>query len=611
MTQIPARILNQQTIGSAIRAARLSRPLWLSLLALLPVSLLASCAPATEGARVADSIYTNARIYTMEADAPWAEAVAIKGERFVAVGSRSQVDLWRGPGTQVVDLNGAFVTPGLIDGHTHFDSAGRLLMGANLLEVSDAAGIREALSAVAERMPEGGAITGGSWGAYESWSAGSTGEEKETAGEKEELFRPDKSVIDPVTPRHPVLVNRWDGSMYLANSLALEMAGIDRNTRAPDGVTMHRDADGQPTGLFEGNGRAISRMFRNLPRTSHEQRLEESRLALKSMAEAGITMIHDITPPAQLAIFQELYENDELTARIRPRPTLEKAESLEHVGIKEGFGDPILRFAGLKDFVDGIMGSWGAMFYEPYEDRPDHYGNWRVRVTPEPGLEEYIRRGYLAGFSPHIHAIGDKGVDTLLTMYERVIDEFDILDHRWRVIHAQVVHDKDFERFGELGLVAEINPYHLSDDMRWMEERIGDRCRGAYAFKSLKDNGAILVFGSDWPGTNAAIYHQHPRYLIHAAVNRTTLDGTPENGWYPEQKITVHEALEAFTINGAWANFEEDEFGTIRIGKYADLTIMDQNLMEIDPTDILKTEVLYTIVGGREVYRNSEVLSGR
>jgi predicted amidohydrolase YtcJ len=574
-------------------------PLFLSL------GCMAACSGAAiDGSRVADVIYTNGRFYTMEADQPWAEAVAIKGDRIAAVGTRASIDRWRGPGTRVVNLKGAFVTPGLIDGHTHFDSAGRLLMGANLLAVSDAAGMREALRAVSERMPEGGAITGGSWGAYESWTAGSSGEEKEISGEKEELFRPDKGVIDPVTPDHPVLVNRWDGSMYLANSLALEMSGIDRDSSAPQGVTMHRNERGDPTGLFEGNGGAIRRMFRNLPSASHEQRLEESRGALRAMAEAGITMIHDITPPAQLAIFQELYANDELTARIRPRPTLEKAEYLQRVGIIEGMGDPYLRFAGLKDFVDGIMGSWGAMFYEPYEDRPDHHGVWRVRVTPEPGLEEYIRRGYLAGFSPHIHAIGDKGVDTLLTMYERVIREFDLQDHRWRVIHAQVVNDKDFERFGKLGLVAEINPYHISDDMRWMEERIGDRCRGAYAFRSLKENGAVLVFGSDWPGTNAAIYHQHPRYLIHAAVNRTTLDGSPEGGWYPEQKITVHEALEAFTINCAWANFEEDEFGSIKVRKYADLTVMDQNLLEIDPLEILKTEVLYTVVGGREVYAN-------
>lgn len=570
------------------------------------ITLSACSSQKVEGSRVADLILTNGRFYTMEQDQVWAQAVAIKGNKIVEVGSKARVDRWRGAGTRTINLKGAFVLPGMIDGHTHFNSAGRLLLAANLAAVSDEDGLREALKEAADRMEDGWSITGGGWGAYESWQAGSTGGEKEEAGELQELFRPAKDMIDRVTPDNPVLVNRWDGSMYLANSLALEMAGIDSSTVDPSGVTINRDSSGEPTGLIEGNRGAIMSLFSSLPTTSHERRLAESRMAFRKMAEAGITMFHDITPPDQLEIFQELYANGEVTARIRPRPTLEKAEFLNRVGITDGFGDAWLRFAGLKDFIDGIMGSWGAMFYEPYEDRPDHYGVWRVRVTPEPGIEEYMRRGYQAGFALHIHAIGDKGVDTLLTMYERVINEFDIQDHRWRVIHAQVVHDKDFVRFGEMGLVAEINPYHLSDDMRWMAERIGDRCSGAYAFRSLKDNGAVLVFGSDWPGTNAAIYHQHPRYLIHAAVNRTTLDGLPEGGWYPEQKITVHEAIEAFTINCAWATFEEDQFGSMKVGKYADFTVLDQNLIEIDPEDILKTEVLYTIVDGRIVYENTD-----
>jgi len=558
-----------------------------------------------EGSRIADLIVTGGQFYTMEEDQPWADAVAIQDGRFVEVGSRAKVNRWRGAGTRTLNVRGAFVLPGLIDGHTHFDSAGRLLLGVNLLAVSDEAGLREAVKAAAERMPEGSAITNGMWGAYESWGAGTTGENKEEAGELEDLFTPDKGMIDGVTPRHPVLLNRWDNSMYLANSLALEIAGIDGETREPRGVTIHRDRRGEPTGLFEGNGMAIRRMFRDLPSSSHELRLAESRMALKDMAAAGITQIHDITPPAQMAIFQELYANGELTARIRPRPTLEKAEYLERVGIKEGLGDPWLRFAGLKDFIDGIMGTHGAMFYEPYDDTGVN-GIWRVRMTPDPGMEELIRRGFEAGFMPHIHAIGDKGVDTLLTMYERVIGALGLEDHRARVIHAQVVHDKDFARFGELGLVAEINPYHISDDMRWMAERIGDRCRGAYAFRSLKEGGAVLVFGSDWPGTSAAIYHQHPKYMIHAAVNRTTLEGEPVGGWYPDQKLTVHESIAAMTINAAWATFEEDEFGSIKVGKYADLTILDQNLLEIDPLDILETDVLHTIVDGEIVYSSRD-----
>jgi len=593
--------MNRSSDGRAVRTHRLfsfGGPLAAALV------LLAACGgPVPEEGRVADTIFTGGRFYTMEAEDPWAEAVAVKGGRLVAVGSRREADHWRGPGTRVVDLQGAFVLPGLIDGHTHFDSAGRLLLGANLLAVSDDEGLRREIAAAAQRMPQGSWITGGTWGAYESWAASSTGEEKTTAGEKQDLWRPHRRTIDPVSPDHPVLVNRWDNSMLLANTRALEAAGISRTTRAPRGVTIHRDPDGEPTGLFEGDGGAVRRLFAGaITPPSHEQRLAESRLALQAMAEAGITCIHDITPPDQFLIFQELYANGELTARIRPRPTLEKAELLHKVGLTSGYGDPWIRLTGLKDFVDGIMGTWGAMFYEPYEDRPENHGLWRTRMTDPWSMEVLIRQGFTYGFPPHIHAIGDKGVDTLLTMYERVITELGLTDHRARVIHAQVVRDEDFARFGELGLVAEINPYHLSDDMRWMEERIGERCRGAYAFRSLKEGGAVLVFGSDWPGTNAAWYHQHPRYLIHAAVNRTTLEGKPAGGWYPEQKLTVQEALEAFTINPAWATFEEEEYGSIRVGKYADLTVLDRDLLAIAPEEILQTEVLMTVVDGRIVY---------
>ena len=598
--------------NSPRRATLMRRPMRFLSPAVIGITLLTACGGgAGEGSRVADVIYTNGRFYTMEAGRPWAEAVAIKGERFAAVGSRSSVDRWRGPGTRMVDLKGAFVTPGLIDGHTHFGSAGRLLLGANLLAVADEEGLVREIAAAAERMPDGAWITGGSWGAYESWAAGSTGEEKSGAVEREELFRPSRRMIDPVTPRNPVFVNRWDSSMFLANSPALEAAGIDGSTSLPGSVRMHRDERGAPTGLFEvageGGRAAIRQLFRDAIRPpSHEQRLAEARAALEEIRSAGITMIHDITSGSQFAIYQELLANDELTVRVRARPTMDKVEHVRALGITTGTGDPWLRFAGMKGFVDGIMGNSSALFFEPYDHDPGNYGTFRTMMRPEGNMERLIREVADAGMAPHVHAIGTRGVAVLLDIFEKVIGEKALKDHRWRVIHAQVVRPQDLPRFGELGLIAEINPYHLSDDMRWMEERIGERSRWAYAFRSLKDNGAVLVFGSDWPGTNAAWYYQHPRYLIHAAVNRTTLEGEPEGGWYPEQKLTVHESLEAFTINGAWANFEEEEFGSIRAGKYADLTVMDQNLLEIDPKDILKTEVLYTIIGGREVYANPE-----
>jgi len=270
-----------------------------------------------------------------------------------------------------------------------------------------------------------------------------------------------------------------------------------------------------------------------------------------------------------------------------------------------------LRYGALKGYIDGIMGNHSALFFEPYADQPANYGNWRRHTSDDPkqlvgDMEKMyglIKAGLDAGFIPNVHAIGDRGVAEMLDLYERLKNEGRDLKG-FRVIHAQVIRPQDFPRFKVLNVIAEINPYHISDDMRWMEERIGhERAKGAYAFRSLLDNGATLSFGSDWPGTNAALYEVHPRYLIYAAVTRQTLNGEPQGGWFPEQKITVEEAIKAYTINAAAAALEADKRGSLTAGKFADVTIFDRNLMKIPPDDILNAEVTHTIVDGRLVFR--------
>ncbi|MDX1578796.1 MAG: amidohydrolase [Gemmatimonadota bacterium] len=591
----------------------------------LPVlALLAGCAAGPDDP--ADLILVNGDVYTLDADRPTAEAIAIRGDRIALLGSDEEVLALAGSDTRVIDLGGAFVTPGFNDGHVHVESTGALLVGVNLLEVHEPEGFRDAIAAAAERLPEGSWITRGDWGAYEQWEAGSTGREGEGGASAGGPFTPHRDLIDPVTPDHPVLVSRFDRSMYLANTVALELAGIDEATPAPPGGSIEIGEDGRLTGILRGA--AVDLVREVIAPKSFEQRLTEVRAVLDEARRGGVTTIQDITSAEQLRAYQALQDRGELTARINIRPSLDNVEHTAGLGITRGFGDDWLRFTGYKAWVDGIMGNSSAMFYEEYDHAPGNYGIVRQIMLPEGveglalsldrdqsytefpegNLQRLIEASIPTGIPPHVHAIGDKAVKILLDIFEAELTEHDMVDadHRWRMIHAQVVEERDFERFGELNLVAEVNPYHISDDMRWMEERIGpERSEGAYAFRDLKDAGAVLVFGSDSPGTNAARYYLHPKYGLYAAVSRQTLGGDPEEGWYPQQRLTIEEAIEAYTKNPAWASFEEDIKGTLTPGKLADIAVFDTDLIEVggtDPSGLLDAEVLYTIVGGEVVY---------
>nr|MDP2577939.1 amidohydrolase family protein [Candidatus Palauibacterales bacterium] len=280
---------------------------------------------------------------------------------------------------------------------------------------------------------------------------------------------------------------------------------------------------------------------------------------------------------------------------------------LATLGIQTGFGDEFLKVGGLKGFVDGIMGNSSAYFRRPYDHQPESRGMWRTMILEPPGMPELIRLADAAGLVPQIHAIGDLAVDTLIDFFQWAIEANGPGDHRFRVIHAQVLEEDDFARFGELGLIAEVQPYHAIDDMRWMEERIGhERSRGAYAFKTLMDNGARLAFGSDWPGTNASWYPAKPLLGIYAAVTRQTLDGEPPGGWFPDERISVEDAIYAYTMGNAYAAGEEDEKGSISVGKLADFTVVDRDLFAIQPSEIKDVRVVATIVGGRVVYASSD-----
>jgi predicted amidohydrolase YtcJ len=571
---------------------------------------LAACGAESATDSAADLILLNGDVYTMEEDHPWASAVVITGNTITAVLDDDQAaEEYRGPETRVIDLEGKFVVPGFIDGHVHFNNAGGLINDANLMAVADNEGLVREMERVVGIVGEGEWITGGLWGAYEEWALGAEG-----AGEKSESrWEPDRWVVDEVTAANPILLNSFDSELFLANTAALQAAGLED---APTEGMALNDV-GVPTGLIYRGSPALSRLRSVRTPKSHERLLNENRAAIKALREAGIVEIHDIATVDQTARFVELQRNGELTVRVWLRPDLSRGADLGAQGFTMGLHpetkepDPFLRYGALKGYIDGIMGTHGALFFEPYDDQPDNYGHYRRHTSDDSQMQVgnmekmygLIRAGLDAGFVPNVHAIGTKGVALMLDMYERLANEGVDLTG-FRVIHNQVVRPEDFPRYRELGVIAEINPYHVSDDMRWMEERIGpERSAWAYAFASMLEYETILSFGSDWPGTSAAEYHMHPKYLIHAAVNRTTLNHTPEGGWFPEEKISVHEALKAYTINNAYAAFEDDLRGSLKAGKLADITVCDLNLMEIDPADILDMNVEMTIVDGEIVFQ--------
>ncbi|MDI6846319.1 MAG: amidohydrolase, partial [Candidatus Saccharicenans sp.] len=474
-----------------------------------------------------------------------------------------------------------------------------MINDANLMKVSDEHGLRREIGRVVQLLDKDEWITGGLWGAYEQWAEGDSGQTSSLA--KKEPWRPHRRMIDDLTPENPVFICRFDYQEWLANTAALRAAGLDR--KILPGIEV--DKQGQPTGIIFRNTPAFDALQKARKPKSEKRLLDENRAALKALREAGIVEIHDIATPAQIERFVKLQENGELTCRVWLRPDLSLAAQLREQGFTIGLHpktrqkDGWLRYGALKGYIDGIMGTHGALFFEPYNDQPDNYGHWRPHTSDDPELKvgnmekmyRLIKTGLEAGFVPNVHAIGDRGVAEMLDLYERLKNEGVDLTG-FRVIHAQVIRPQDFPRFRALNVIAEVNPYHISDDMRWMEERIGhERCKGAYAFKSLLDNGAILSFGSDWPGTSAAEYYMHPKYLIYAAVTRQTLTGQPEGGWFPEQRISVEECLKAYTINNACAAFEADIRGSLKKGKLADITVFDRNLLKIPPAEILKTEV--------------------
>jgi predicted amidohydrolase YtcJ len=567
----------------------------------LAITLWLGCA-ALASAQPADLIFHNANIWTVDESNPTARAVAIKDGKFLAVGSEESVLKHRGPNTQSIDLGGRFVLPGFIDTHVHFAQAAAFLE-FNLMAVADQATFVRRVEDLVKTLADGEWIIGGYWGAYDQWALGSAG------GQKREPFTPDIRAVEALTRAHPMFLNKFDNSEFAANSAAMKAAGLDPDNPQSDGIEFLRDADGKPTGIMRG--RRVSALFnRVVPRRfSEERRKRQTVNALKDVARFGVTSVCDMSDDAQLRIYQDLRRSGELTTRVSFRYGLDRWKELADRGIRAGGGDEWIRFGTLKGHIDGIMGTSSARFFQGYSNDPSNRGRWRPLMVDERG--EYVEGKFLnyllgadkAGLQICVHAIGDEANHLLLNYLEEVIRQNGARDRRFHIVHAQVVSPDDFPRFGKLGVIAEVQPFHLSDDMRWMEQRIGaKRCEGAYAFKRLAENGALLCFGSDWPGTSASEYPVNPLLALYAATTRQTATGQPAAGWFPDQRLDIRHAIKAHTYDAAYAGFEEKNTGSIVPGKLADLVVLSRNLLEIPAKEILNTEVVYTVVGGRVVY---------
>src|SRR2546421_4321252 len=530
---------------------------------------------------MADLVIINASVHTMDKQKPTAEAVAIYGTRIAAVGTSEEIKRMIGAHTRIVDARDALVLPGFNDAHVHFLSGGFQLSSVNLRDADTPQEFAARIRAFAAKLPKGRWITGGDWD-QERWPGAPL---------------PTKELIDKDTPDNPVFVSRLDGHEALANSLALQLAGVTRATKDPPGGVIVRDAQtNDPTGVLKDA--AMNFVYAKMPAPTLDERLDAARAAPNHAASLGVTSVQDMSAGDDVAVYQLLARRGELKTRVYAVRSIVSWDVLKRAGVLHAFGNDLIRIGGLKGFADGSLGSTTALFFEPYNDAPNNRGLLNEEMQPEPVMLERVKGADAVGLQVMIHAIGDAANDRILSIYEQVEREHGARDRRFRIEHAQHLRPQDIARFGRAHVIASMQPFHAIDDGRWAEKRIGhERAKTTYAFRSLLDSGATLAFGTDW-----SVAPLNPMLGIYAAATRRTLDGRNPNGWIPEQKITVEESVRAYTVGSAYAEFTEQEKGTLTPGKIADLVLVDRDIFKIDPVEIEHAHVTLTIMDGRVVY---------
>lgn len=521
------------------------------------------------------------KIFTGLESKPFVEALAISGEKILATGTLKEIKKYTGEKTRIIDLKDGLAIPGLIDAHTHFSSGGRSLIELSFRGVDSVEKIQQMISEKIKELPPGTPIFGREYDhtlfPNQAW--------------------PTREDLDKVSPNNPVVIRRVDGHSLWVNSLALKFSGIDKKTKDPFGGEIVRDPKtGEPTGILKEAAMGLIKVRPSIQSTPEEDILR----ALDHARRLGLTGVHADVGLRELDIYRKLKEEGKLTLRVYAWLPIDRIDEYIKRGIKTGDGDEYLRIGFLKAFIDGTLGSGTALMFEPFADDPGKSG---LAQYPEETFYELIEKAYASGYQVGVHAIGDKGVNLVLNAVEKAIQKHGQKNLRYRIEHAQIIKPEDFPRFRALGVIASMQPTHCTTDMRFCEKRVGpERSKYAYAWRTLLDNGAILAFGSDWP-----VEPLDPRRGLYSAVTRKNIEfDFPESGWFPEQKLTLAEAIRYFTWGSAYASFEENIKGTLEPSKLADLTVFSRDLFSIEPKQILTTPVAMTIVGGKIVYENRE-----
>ncbi|MGB9432040.1 MAG: amidohydrolase [Candidatus Acidiferrum sp.] len=560
--------------------------------ALLLALVVAAAAFATAGQTLAQSkeptihpttYYLHGRIYTNDPQHPWAEAMAVRDDKIYCVGTISQVllDCGGAESSDVIQLKGLFVMPGFNDAHTHLGGAGRDKLTLVLNDATSVDDILKLVKAAAGKHKSGEWILGSGW------------DQSRWADQK----YPTRLELDQAAPNNPVYLDHVSGHIAVANSLALKHAEIASDTPNPQGGEIGRFADGEPDGLLKET--ATEMVTQRIPDPSDDERRKGIELVLQELAQNGVTSVQDFSPWENYLVYIDLKQEKKLTVRITEwLPFTLSIDSLQNMRAQGGTTDPWLRTGALKGFLDGALGTHTAALLAPYSDDPSTSGI--LIMDPEKLKAMAIERDRL-GFQLAFHAIGDKANRLALDTFESLLRVNSPRDRRDRIEHAQVISPEDIPRFGKLQIIASMQPSHETNDMRWAEQRLGpERSKGAYAWKSLRDAGAKLAFGTDYN-----VEPINPLRGLYACVTREAVDGGPPGGWIPQEKLPLADCISAYTSGSAYAEFMEDDKGELKPGKFADFVILSQDITKIPPRDILKTEVLRTVVGGKTVYQKN------